>query len=69
MRDADGSLVHEGGERLRISASLVAADDAASFWTERFEGTLADVFDMQDRVAAAVVDAPWRSAHDAAALP
>jgi eukaryotic-like serine/threonine-protein kinase len=49
--------VRKAGNRIRISASLVAADSDASLWAERFDGTLADVFDMQDRVAAAVVDA------------
>jgi eukaryotic-like serine/threonine-protein kinase len=49
--------VRKAGDRIRITASLVAADSDASLWAERFDGTLADVFDMQDRVAAAVVDA------------
>ncbi|MDZ4259981.1 MAG: protein kinase [Gemmatimonadales bacterium] len=49
--------VRKAGDRLRISASLVAADSNVSLWAERFDGVLADVFDMQDRVAAAVVTA------------
>jgi eukaryotic-like serine/threonine-protein kinase len=49
--------VRKAGDRIRITASLVAADNDASLWAERFDGTLADVFDMQDRVATAVVDA------------
>jgi len=49
--------VRKAGDRLRISASLVAAESNVSLWAERFDGVLADVFDMQDRVAAAVVTA------------
>jgi eukaryotic-like serine/threonine-protein kinase len=49
--------VRKAGDRIRVTASLVAADSDASLWAERFDGTLADVFDMQDQVAAAVVDA------------
>jgi eukaryotic-like serine/threonine-protein kinase len=49
--------VRKAGDRIRITASLVAADSDASLWAERFDGTLADVFDMQDRVAVAVMDA------------
>ncbi|MEX2283390.1 MAG: protein kinase [Gemmatimonadota bacterium] len=49
--------VRKAGDRLRISASLISADNDASLWAERFDGTLADVFDMQDRVATAIVGA------------
>ena len=49
--------VRKSGDRLRISASLVAADNDASLWSDRFDGVLADVFDMQDRVAASIVRA------------
>jgi serine/threonine-protein kinase len=49
--------VRKAGDRLRISASLVAAASDASLWTDRYDGTLADVFDMQDQVAAAIVKA------------
>jgi eukaryotic-like serine/threonine-protein kinase len=49
--------VRKAGDRLRISASLVAAASDASLWSDRFDGVLADVFDMQDRVAAAIVRA------------
>lgn len=49
--------VRKAGDRLRISATLAAADSNVSLWAERFDGVLADVFDMQDRVAAAVVSA------------
>ncbi len=49
--------VRKAGDRLRIAAALMTADSNVSLWAERFDGVLADVFDMQDRVAAAVVSA------------
>ena len=49
--------VRKAGDRLRISASLIATDGSTSLWSERFDGTLADVFDIQDRVALAIVSA------------
>jgi len=49
--------VRKGGSRLRVTASLVEAERDTPLWSERFDGTLDDVFDMQDRTAAAVVAA------------
>ncbi|WP_310569944.1 protein kinase [Gemmatimonas sp.] len=49
--------VRKGGDRLRIAASLVDAERDASVWSERFDGSMDDVFDMQDRVASATVAA------------
>lgn len=49
--------VRKGGDRIRIAASLIDAERDASVWSERFDGSMADVFDMQDRVAGAIVDA------------
>jgi eukaryotic-like serine/threonine-protein kinase len=49
--------VRKAGNRLRITASLLDAEHDASLWSERFDGTLDDVFDMQDRVAESIVSA------------
>ncbi len=49
--------VRKAGSRLRITASLLDAERDASLWSERFDGTLDDVFDMQDRVAESIVSA------------
>jgi len=49
--------VRKSGDRLRIAASLIDAERDASVWAERFDGSIADVFDMQDRVAGAIVAA------------
>ena len=49
--------VRKAGERLRITGQLVDAATGSHVWADRFDGTLADVFDLQDQVAARVVAA------------
>jgi TolB-like protein len=49
--------VRAAAGRLRVGARLVEADTGAQLWADRFEGDLADVFGLQDRVARAVVSA------------
>ena len=49
--------VRKSGSRIRIAVSLLDATADRSLWAEKFDGTLDDVFDMQDRVAQATVDA------------
>jgi TolB-like protein len=46
--------VRRSRERLRITGQLVAAPSGIHVWSDRFEGTLEDVFDLQDRVAESV---------------
>src|SRR6516225_1562427 len=46
--------VRKGGNRVRITAQLIEAETGAHLWTDRFDGSLADVFDLQDRVATSV---------------
>jgi TolB-like protein/DNA-binding SARP family transcriptional activator len=52
----DGSVRHSGS-RVRISAELVRCADETILWTDRFDGDLADVFGLQDRIAAEVAQA------------
>lgn len=52
----DGS-VRRAGERVRVRAQLIDLGDHAMVWTDRFEGSLAEVFAIQDRVAANVAAA------------
>jgi serine/threonine protein kinase/tetratricopeptide (TPR) repeat protein len=54
--------VVEGGlrrqrDRLRITARLLDGITEEPLWAERFDGTLDDIFDVQERVALAIVDA------------
>lgn len=41
-------------DRLRITAQLVDASSGAHLWAERFDGTLEDVFEFQDRITGKV---------------
>jgi adenylate cyclase len=49
--------VRKGGSRVRITGQLVDATTGGHIWADRFDGTLEDVFDLQDRVTASVVGA------------
>jgi len=46
--------VRKGGNRVRITAQLIEAETGAHLWADRFDGSLADVFDLQDQVATGV---------------
>jgi adenylate cyclase len=49
----DGA-VRKAGVRLRVSAQLTEAAGGAALWSERYDRELADVFAMQDDIAAKV---------------
>jgi serine/threonine protein kinase/tetratricopeptide (TPR) repeat protein len=49
--------VRRAGNALRITAQLIDADTDAHLWSEKYTGTLDDVFDLQERVSRAIVDA------------
>jgi TolB-like protein len=49
--------VRKAGKSLRITAQLIDAANDVTLWAEKYSGTLEDVFDIQDRVAHAIVDA------------
>src|SRR5262249_53995805 len=49
--------VRRSGDRLRITGQLIDASTGVHLWADRFDGILADVFDLQDRVATSVVGA------------
>src|SRR5437762_4813494 len=46
--------VRKAGNRLRITAQLIDAGDGTHLWADRFDGSLEDVFDVQDKVASSV---------------
>ena len=47
--------VRKAGNRLRISAQLLEAETGAHLWADRFDGAVADVFDLQDQITDKVV--------------
>jgi len=44
------------GERLRVSAQLINAEDGFQLWSERYDRRTEDVFGVQDDIARAIVD-------------
>jgi adenylate cyclase len=49
--------VRKATNRVRITGQLIDATTGAHLWADRFEGTLEDVFDLQDRVTVSVISA------------
>ena len=52
----EGSVRRTGG-RVRIAGQLMEAETGRHIWADHFDGEPADVFELQDRVAAAVAGA------------
>ena len=46
--------VRKAGDRVRITAQLIDAATGAHLWADRFDGSLEDVFELQDKVASSV---------------
>jgi TolB-like protein/class 3 adenylate cyclase len=46
--------VRKAGVRVRITAQLIDALSGTHLWADRFDGSLEDVFDLQDKVALSV---------------
>nr|WP_289624853.1 winged helix-turn-helix domain-containing tetratricopeptide repeat protein [Sinorhizobium sp. 7-81] len=49
--------VRKSGNKLRITGQLIDATTGTHLWAERFEGTLDDIFELQDQMAESVVGA------------
>src|SRR5499426_3186015 len=49
--------VRKSANRLRIAGQLIDASSGAHLWADRFEGTIEDVFELQDQVTGSVVGA------------
>jgi adenylate cyclase len=52
----EGSVRRAGG-RVRITGQLVEAETGAHLWADRYDGSLDDIFDLQDSVTRSVVGA------------
>ncbi len=48
--------VRKAGNRLRISVQLINAADGFHIWSERYDGEMKDIFDLQDEITLAVID-------------
>jgi adenylate cyclase len=49
--------VRKSGSRLRISAQLIAGDTGRQLWAERYDRDLTDIFEIQDEISHAIVEA------------
>jgi serine/threonine protein kinase/tetratricopeptide (TPR) repeat protein len=49
--------IRRAGSNLRITAQLVDAKSDSQLWADRFNGTLEDVFEIQERLSRQIVDA------------
>ena len=46
--------VRRAGDRIRVTAQLIAASDGAHVWSERYDRELRDIFAVQDEISAAI---------------
>jgi serine/threonine-protein kinase len=49
--------VRRAGDRLRVTSQLIEADTDSQIWAERFSGTMADAFEIQEQIARQIADA------------
>jgi TolB-like protein/class 3 adenylate cyclase/Tfp pilus assembly protein PilF len=49
--------VQRAGEAVRINAQLIDAGSGGHIWADRYDGSLADVFSLQDQVTRSITDA------------
>jgi TolB-like protein len=49
--------VRKAANRVRITGQLVDAETGGHLWAERYEGSLDDIFELQDRITGSVVGA------------
>jgi tetratricopeptide (TPR) repeat protein len=57
VRYALEGSVRKAGNSLRITAQLIDAKHDVHLWADKYTGALEDVFDMQEKVSLAIVDA------------
>ena len=49
--------VRKAGNRIRVTAQLIAADDGSHLWSHRYDREMEDVFAVQDEIAQAIAAA------------
>jgi serine/threonine-protein kinase len=48
--------VRKAGNRIRVTAQLISIADESHLWSQRYDRELADIFEIQDEIAQAIVD-------------
>jgi TolB-like protein len=61
--------VRRAGNRIRVTAQLINGADGYHIWSERYDREMADVFDVQDEIAAAIAQALQMKLGPQAATP
>ncbi|MDB4964313.1 MAG: hypothetical protein JWN44_2 [Myxococcales bacterium] len=56
--------VRKQGNKVRITAQLIQAEDGYHLWSESYDGELSDVFELQERIARAIADQLKALLHD-----
>ena len=51
----EGSVQRQG-DQIRVTAQLVSTQDGAHWWSGTFDGTLENIFALQDEIAAAIAE-------------
>jgi TolB-like protein len=49
--------VRRSGNRIRVTAQLIGAEDGSHLWSQRYDREMTDVFVLQDEIAAAIAAA------------
>jgi TolB-like protein len=49
--------VRKAGNRVRVTGQLIEAQDASHVWAERYDRDLTDIFELQDELSQAIVNA------------
>ena len=57
VRDVLEGSVRKAGSSLRITAQLIDAENDVQLWGEKYNGTMEDVFEVQERVSREIVKA------------
>ena len=55
--------VRRSGDRIRVTAQLIDGTSGGHVWSERYDGQLHDVFDLQDEITRSVVASIQTSVH------
>ena len=61
--------VRRSGDRIRVTAQLIDGTTGGHVWSERYDGKLADVFDLQDEITRNVVASILTQVHLTASEP